>query len=51
MLRLRTMEKALERAQEENLGAAFLDELLLGEADLRRASLLASRQAFRCYWR
>lgn len=37
MLRLRTMEKALERAQEENLGAAFLDELLLGEADLRRA--------------
>lgn len=37
MLRLRTMEKALERGQEESLGAAFLDELLLGEADLSRA--------------
>ncbi|PZA08026.1 MULTISPECIES: CdaR family transcriptional regulator [unclassified Meiothermus] len=37
MLRLRAMEKALERTQEENLGAAFLDELLLGEADLSRA--------------
>ncbi|HEU4740895.1 MAG TPA: helix-turn-helix domain-containing protein [Meiothermus sp.] len=37
MLRLRAMEKALERAQEENLGAAFLDELLLNEADLSRA--------------
>ncbi|MER3479001.1 MAG: PucR family transcriptional regulator [Meiothermus sp.] len=37
MLRFRAMEKALERAQEENLGATFLDELLLGEADLGRA--------------
>ncbi|MER3483894.1 MAG: PucR family transcriptional regulator [Meiothermus sp.] len=37
MLRLRAMERRLERAQEESLGAAFLDELLLGEADLSRA--------------
>lgn len=37
LLKLRAMELALERAQEENLGAALLDELLLGEADLNRA--------------
>jgi len=37
LLRLRALERGLERAQEESLGAAFLDELLLGEADLGRA--------------
>lgn len=37
LLRLRSRERSLERAQEESLGAAFLDELLLGEAEPERA--------------
>lgn len=38
LLRLRSQERALERAKEESLGAAFLDELLLGEAEIARAA-------------
>ncbi|GEM86834.1 PucR family transcriptional regulator [Meiothermus granaticius] len=46
LLRLRARERALERAQEENLGAAFLDELLLGEADLDRGFAFGFERGF-----